>query len=91
MDNPAAITELKADPAYAWLNDATSTVITQALRDQDRAFSNFYARRSSYPKFKSKRGPQSVHYQLDQHQIARTFDAKEKVLKIPKLGALKLR
>lgn len=91
VDCSRAITELKADPDYAWLKDASSTVIAQALRDQDRAFAHFYAKRAGYPKFKSKRGPQSVRYQLDQRHIGRTFDAKAQVLKLPKLGALKLR
>lgn len=91
VDCSRAITELKADPAYAWLKDANSTVITQALRDQDRAFASFYAKRAGYPKFKKKRGPQSVRYQLDQRQIGRTFDAQAQWLKLPKLGALKLR
>ena len=91
VDCSRAITELKADPAYAWLKDANSTVITQALRDQDRAFANFYAKRAGYPKFKSKRGPQSVRYQLDQRHIGRMFDAQAHLLKLPKLGALKLR
>lgn len=90
-DCSRAITELKADPAYAWLKDANSTAITQALRDQDRAFANFYAKRAGFPKFKSKRGPQSARYQLDQRHIGRTFDAETHLLKLPKLGALKLR
>ena len=91
VDCSRAFTELKADPSYAWLKDANSTVITQALRDQDRAFSNFYAKRTGYPKFKKKHGAQSVRYQLDQRQIGRMFDAKTHLLKLPKLGALKLR
>ncbi|MFZ1495203.1 MAG: transposase, partial [Candidatus Competibacter denitrificans] len=91
VDCSRAITELKADPAYVWLKDANSTVITQVLRDQDRAFAHFYAKRAGYPKFKKKHGPQSVRYQLDQRQIGRTFDAKAQWLKLPKLGALKLR
>ena len=91
IDCSRAITELKADPAYAWLKDASSTVIGQALRDQDRAFANFYAKRAGYPKFKKKRGAQSVRYQLDQRQIGRMFDAETRLLKLPKLGALKLR
>ncbi|MGB2681277.1 MAG: transposase, partial [Candidatus Competibacter sp.] len=90
-DCSRAITELKADPAYAWLKDANSTAITQALRDQDRAFANFYAKRAGFPKFKSKRGPQSARYQLDQRNIHRTFDAATETLVLPKLGKLKLR
>lgn len=91
VDCSRAITELKADPDYAWLKDANSTVITQALRDQDRAFANFFAKRAKYPRFRRKHGHQSVRYQIDQRQVARMFDAAAHLLKLPKLGALKLR
>ncbi len=91
VDCSRAFTEMKADPAYTWLKDANRSVITQTLRDQDRAFADFYAQRAGYPKFKKKHGPQSARYQLDQRQIARTFDPERHLLKLPKLGALKLR
>jgi putative transposase len=42
VDCSRALTELKQDPEYAWLKEANSTVINQALRDQDRAFQNFF-------------------------------------------------
>ena len=86
-----AITELKADPDYAWLNDASSTVITQALRDLDTAFKNFFSGQAKYPNFRKKRGPQAARYQLDQRQIERTFNAATGFLKLPKLGALKIK
>jgi len=86
-----AITELKQDPDYAWLKDANSTVLTQTLLDQDKAFQNFFEDRAEYPQFKKKQGPQSVRYQLDQRHIGRTFNAESGLLKLPKLGALKLR
>lgn len=73
------------------MKDANSTVITQALRDQDRAFANFFAKRAKYPNFKRKHGAQAVRYQIDQRQIARMFNAEGHLLKLPKLGALKLR
>lgn len=86
-----AITELKADPDYAWLKSANSTVITQALRDLDAAYGNFFAGRAQYPNFRKKRGPQSARYQLDQRNIHRTFSAATETLILPKLGKLKLR
>lgn len=85
-----AINELKCDPGYAWLKDANSTVITQALRDQDRAFQNFFAGRTKYPKLKRKHAAQSARYQLDQRHVHRTFSAGD-LLSLPKLGRLKLR
>ncbi|MCB0121093.1 MAG: transposase [Caldilineaceae bacterium] len=66
-------------------------MITQSLRDLDAAFKNFFAGRAKYPHFKRKHHAQSVRYQLDQRHIAKTFDAEAERLKLPKLGALKLR
>jgi putative transposase len=49
------------------------------------------ALRASYPKFKKKHHAQSIRYQLDQRRIERTFNPVTGLLKLPKLGALKLK
>jgi len=90
VDFTHEVTFLKTLEPYAWLKDASSVVLTQKLRDQDRAFANFFEGRARYPRFKRKRGPQSVRYTLDQRQIASTFRTGD-LLKLPKLGALKVR
>lgn len=51
---------------------------------------NFFEKRGRYPRFKSRYDRQSVRYQLDQRQIANLYQAGER-LKLPKLGAVKLR
>jgi len=56
----ARLTELKRQPELAWLYDVSSTALQQALRNQDKAFSNFFAKRGKYPAFKSKCGKQSI-------------------------------
>ncbi|MER2528899.1 MAG: RNA-guided endonuclease TnpB family protein [Candidatus Competibacter denitrificans] len=76
---------------FPWLSDSTAGCLVQTLLDQDKAFKNFFEKRGQYPKFKSRYDRQAVRYQLDQRQIGRTFDAKAQWLKLPKLGALKLR
>jgi putative transposase len=58
------ITELKRTDR-PWLCEATSTVVTQSLRDLDRAYKNFFAKRARYPRFKKRRRAQAVRYQLD--------------------------
>ena len=58
----AALTALKKDPAYSWLNEVSSVPVQQALRHLQAAFANFFARRAGYPTFKSKHGPQSATY-----------------------------
>lgn len=75
---------------FLWLGDSTACTLTQALIDQDKAFKNFFEKRGHYPKFKSRYDRQAIRYQLDQRQIERTYQAGEG-LKLPKLGALKLR
>lgn len=90
VDLSRAFTELKRDPEYAWLKDANSGVITQKLRDLDRAFTNFFAKLAKYPKFKKKSHAQQVRYQLDQRHVGRNYAAGS-LLKLPKLGALNVR
>lgn len=49
------LTALKKQPDTAWLKDMHSQALQQALRDLDRAFDNFFAGRSRYPRFKSRK------------------------------------
>jgi putative transposase len=80
---------------FPWLADSVAACLTQVLIDQDKAFQNFYRRvkngeKPGYPRFKSRYDRQAVRYTLDQRQIERTYQAGE-FLKLPKLGALKVR
>ena len=51
---------LKAD--YPWLNDVSSVILQQTLRDQKAAFDNFFnpKLKARYPRFKKKDGRQSI-------------------------------
>ena len=67
-------------------------MLVQKLRDQDQAFRAFFAGRTRYPRFRSKRRhAQSVRLQIDQRVAGRYFDAERGLLRLPKLGALKVR
>jgi putative transposase len=57
-----ALTQLKKDPALAFLNEVSSVPLQQALRHQHKAFTAFFERRARYPRFKSRRSRQSAHY-----------------------------
>src|SRR5882757_6582171 len=48
------LTQWKRTPGHEWLATVPATCLTQCLRDQDRAFTNFFARRARYPRFKRK-------------------------------------
>lgn len=43
------LTQWKRTAGHEWLAEVPATVLTQILRDQDRAFGNFFARRARYP------------------------------------------
>jgi putative transposase len=53
----ARLTELKKE--LEWLNEVSSVPLQQTLRDQDKAFSNFFAKRAEYPNFKKRHEKQS--------------------------------
>jgi putative transposase len=83
------LTHLKATSRFAWLKDATASCLTQKLIDLDKAFAGFFKQGMSYPRFKKKAYAQSVRFQLDQRQIARTYEA-GRLLRLPNLGELKI-
>ena len=58
----AALTTMKKDPRFSFLNEVSSVPLQQTLRHQHKAFSAFFAKRSRYPRFKSRRSRQSAHY-----------------------------
>lgn len=89
VDFSRELTQLKKLEPYAWLNEVSSGTLVQKLRDQDRAFVNFFAKRAKYPKFKKRSHTQSVRYQIDQRISVSLYRAGE-MLKLPKLGKLKV-
>ncbi len=60
----------KKDPDLAWLGEMSSVVLQQALRDQDRAFTNFFdsctgkrnGPKMRYPRFKTRNSRKSLRY-----------------------------
>ncbi|MFJ1253105.1 RNA-guided endonuclease InsQ/TnpB family protein [Cupriavidus sp. CuC1] len=61
-ETSAALTALKKQPEFAWLNEVSSVPVQQALRHLQTAFANFFGKRAKYPTFKSKRDKQSAEY-----------------------------
>ena len=55
MDTAHWLTGWKQDPELAFLREVSNVPLQQALRHQQNAFAAFFARRSRYPQFKSKR------------------------------------
>ncbi len=58
----AYLTAMKTGTGLAWLNEVSSVPLQQAIRHQQVAFSNFFAKRARYPRYKSRTGRQSAEY-----------------------------
>lgn len=64
----AVITSAKQTPERAWLGEVASVALVQSVNDLHRAYRNFFdsaakrrkGRKVGPPRFKSKRGPQSI-------------------------------
>ena len=56
----ARLTELKKDPDFEWLREVSSVPLQQCLRNQQRAFTNFFEGRAKYPRFKAKHRRQAA-------------------------------
>ena len=81
----AELTALKDQPETAWLQEIDSQLLQQALRDLERAFQNFFAKRARYPRVKSKkRGEPS--FRIPQRVIVRDGQ-----VYVPKIGWIALR
>lgn len=82
-----ALTALKATPEHVWLNEVSSVCLQQSLRDLQVAFSNFFDKRTAYPSFKRKESRQSANYT----ERGFSFDTERRVLKLAKIGAIKVK
>jgi putative transposase len=91
VDISRHITKLKKLPRFAWLAKVPTTCLTQCLRDQDKAFTNFFRRVKAgatpgHPRFRSRHD----------HTVSLRFqDVSEAkwtcgIVSLPKLGPMKL-
>jgi putative transposase len=89
VDVSRHVTRLKKLPRFAWIAKAPSTCLTQCLRDQDKAFANFFRRVKrgedpGYPRFKARSMAGSLRFQDVSPKWTKG------ILVLPKLGAVKL-
>jgi putative transposase len=71
-----------------WLKDAPVHPLQHALKDLERAYKNFFAKRAAFPRFKKKGGGDSFRYP-DPKQIK--LDQSNARIFLPKLGWMRLR
>lgn len=56
------ITKLKKQEEFSWLKDIHSQILQMSLRNLDNAYTSFFKKRASFPKFKKKSNRQSFQY-----------------------------
>ena len=78
------LTQWKCTPGHEWLRQVPATCLNQMLRDQDRAFANFFAKRARYPRFKPRIAGGALRFQ----DLGTCWSAGR--LKLSKLGVLRL-
>ncbi|UHJ65698.1 RNA-guided endonuclease InsQ/TnpB family protein [Melaminivora jejuensis] len=82
------LTEWRNGADTTWLSDAPVHPLQQTLKDLERAYQNFFAKRAAFPKFKKKGQRDSFRYP-DAKQIK--LDQASSRIFLPKLGWLRYR
>ena len=82
------LTELKSTDEFSFLKICDSVALQTSLRDLDKAFVNFFAKRAKYPRFKSKHNHRQSYRTLNFENNVRIVD---KHIKLPKVGLVKIR
>ena len=82
------LTEWRNGPETPWLADAPVHPLQQTLKDLERAYANFFAKRADFPRFKKKGQHDSFRYP-DPKQIK--LDQGNSRIFLPKLGWLRYR
>ena len=90
-----ALKELELD--YPFLKEVDSTALRCSIFNLEDSYKNYFSKRSGYPSFKSKFSKQSYRtscitssYKNKKYSNTK-IDLKEKMIKIPKLGLVKIR
>jgi len=83
-----SLTEWRNDPEAVWLSEAPVHTLQQSLKDLERSYTNFFAKRADFPRFK-KRGQSDSFRYPDPKQIK--LDQGNNRIFLPKLGWLRYR
>jgi putative transposase len=62
LEASRALTAMKKETDFAFLNEVSSVPLQQTVRHQHQAFTAFFAKHARYPRFKSRHARQSAHY-----------------------------
>jgi putative transposase len=79
------LTALKQRPDLPWLRDVDSQVLQQGLLDLHRSFESFFARRSGFPRFRSRKSSRATFRYPQRVKVA------ERRVFLPKVGWVRMR
>lgn len=82
------LTDLKKREETAWLSEVDSMALQESLRNLDRAFQNFFDKRTGYPRFKSKHRHNQSYRTRNQSNGIRIIGKK---IKLPKVGLVRIK
>ena len=88
VQTSSMLTELKKSDDFAFLKIVDAIALQQSLRDLDRAYQNFFKKRTRFPQFKSKHNNHQSYRTLNQGNNIRIVG---RYLKLPKLGYVKVK
>jgi putative transposase len=75
---------------FGWIAEVPIVPLTQALRDLDRAFSNFFSGRAAYPTFRKKARNDGFRLRAIDVRIVR-LNRRWSAVRLPKIGCIKFR
>lgn len=88
-DLSGAFTAMRRIEGTAWLAELPREPFNQVLRDLERAFSNAFAKRAEFPKFKRRGTVSAVRFTLDQRR--KQVDRERGMVQIDGIGKVRFR
>lgn len=72
-DDAKSLTALKQQDGYAWLYDINAQTLQSSLRNLEVAYTNFFQKRTKFPRFHSKKNKQCIkipqHFSIENNQL----------------------
>lgn len=73
-----------------WLTEIDRQVEQSSLRDLDRAYQNFFARRAKFPRFKNRYGEQTIRFAFDHRHAGKSSAWGKRILILPGAGECRI-
>lgn len=85
------LTQFKKEECVQWLNNVSNATLKEALRNLDKAYTNFYKKRAERPQFKSKKkSPMTFYSRYDKIKFTETTVNLEKIGKVKYKSSYKI-